>query len=77
MRRRRMNSFFSLTRPLPNETHRLCQDEEGPESRRLSRWFASRPGVRYALRAALPALPRPDADGVLHRADLEQSPGPV
>jgi hypothetical protein len=29
---------------------RLFQDEPGMEARRLSRWFASRLGVRHALR---------------------------
>lgn len=31
-------------------SERLFQDEPGMESRRLSRWFASRLGVRHALR---------------------------
>lgn len=32
---------------------RPCQDEDGREAKRLSRWFAGRPGARWALRCAL------------------------
>ena len=31
-------------------SERLFQDEPGMEARRLSRWFASRLGVRHQLR---------------------------
>lgn len=38
-----------------NHETRLCQDEDGADARKLSRWFASRPGARARLAAAMNA----------------------